>query len=141
MSGDDPRCCDAPDLPVCFDLVDKRSSLHRGESVMQLRERVGRRRVDACRRGGPEPRLRDRRRPGNLASRVAFRERRAAQGSLLPADDRRDARAVLTWAEGSDHEPSTVVRWLAWLLPAFAAGAFALGPALGLSVGAVTGLI
>jgi len=77
----------------------------------------------------------------DLASRVAFRERLAALGSVLPDDDRRDARAVLAWAEGSDPEPSTVVRWLAWLLPAFAGGVVALGPALGVRAGAVTGLV
>ena len=77
----------------------------------------------------------------DLASRVAFRERLAALGGLLPADDRGDARAVLAWAEGSEHELPAAIRWLAWLLPAFAAGAVALGPALGLSAGAVTELV
>jgi hypothetical protein len=77
----------------------------------------------------------------DLATRVAFREKLAALGGLLPADDRRDARAVLAWAEGSGNEPSTAIRWLAWLLPAFGAGAAALGPSLGLSAGAVTALV
>jgi hypothetical protein len=77
----------------------------------------------------------------DLSSRFALRERLAVLGGLLPPDDRRDALAVLAWAEGSEHEVSTAIRWLAWLLPAFAVGAAAFGPSLGLSAGAVTGLV
>jgi|HubBroStandDraft_1064217.scaffolds.fasta_scaffold27180_1 ABC-type multidrug transport system fused ATPase/permease subunit len=77
----------------------------------------------------------------DLASRFGFRERFAALAGLLPDDDRRDARAVLAWAEGSESEVSTATRWVAWLLPALAAGVVALRPILGLSAGAVTVLV
>jgi MutS domain V len=77
----------------------------------------------------------------DLASRIGFRERLAALGGVLPHDDRRDARAVLAWAEGSEYEISTATRWIAWLLPTFAAGVVALGPTFGLSAGAVTILV
>jgi hypothetical protein len=77
----------------------------------------------------------------DLASRFGFRERFAALAGLLPDDDRRDARAVLAWAEGSESEVSMATRWIAWLLPALAAGVVALGPILGLSAGAVTVLV
>jgi len=77
----------------------------------------------------------------DLASRFGFRERLAALGGLLPDEDRRDARAVLAWAEQSDYEVSTATRWIAWLLPAFAACVVAFGSTFGLSAGAVTVLV
>jgi hypothetical protein len=77
----------------------------------------------------------------DLASRFGFREKLAALGGLLADDDRRDARAVLAWAEASEYEVSTATRWIAWLLPAFAAGVVALGPTFGLSAGALTLLV
>jgi hypothetical protein len=77
----------------------------------------------------------------DLALRVDFREKIAALGGLLPPDDRRDARAVLAWAEGSGHELSTPIRWLAWILPALTVGVVAFGSTLGLSAGAVTSLV
>ncbi len=77
----------------------------------------------------------------DLASRLGFREKLAALAGVLPDDDRGDASAVLAWAEGSESEVSTATRWIAWLLPAFAAGAVAVGPAFGLSAGAVMVLV
>jgi hypothetical protein len=92
--------------------------------------------------GWPEEALARQEAARDLASRFGFRERLAALGGLLPDDDdRRDARAVLAWAEGSECEVSTATRWIAWLLPAFAAGAVAVGPTFGLSAGAVTVLV
>jgi GNAT superfamily N-acetyltransferase/ABC-type multidrug transport system fused ATPase/permease subunit len=91
--------------------------------------------------GWPEEVLARQEAARDLASRFGFRERFAALAGLLPEDDRRDARAVLAWAEGSGDEVPTATRWLAWLLPAFAAGLAALGPTFGLSAGAVTVLV
>jgi hypothetical protein len=91
--------------------------------------------------GWPEEALARQEAARDLASRFGFRETIAALGGVLPDDDRRDARAVLAWAEASEYEVSTATRWIAWLLPTFAAGAIALGPTFGLSAGAVTVLV
>jgi len=91
--------------------------------------------------GWPEEALARQDAARDLASRFGFRERIAALGGALTDDDRRDARAVLAWAEGSECRVSTATRVIAWLLPAFAAGVVALGPIFGLSAGAVTVLV
>jgi ABC-type multidrug transport system fused ATPase/permease subunit len=74
----------------------------------------------------------------DLAKRFAFREALATAGAAL-SDEKPDATALIAWAEERHASPS-IAGWLAWIVPAGALGAMAVGAIVGISTGVVAAL-